>query len=118
MELDIGVRSLDGVTVVDVAGEVDLYTAPRLEEALAKASTAAGSLVVVNLTKTGYLDSTALRVLTSALKRVRDRQGGMAVVSAQPKITKLFTLTGLDQVFTICTTEGEAITSVRTPPAP
>lgn len=113
MELQVGVRSNGGVAVVDVAGEVDLYTAPRLEEALTRAAAAAPPLVVVNLIHTTYLDSTALRVLTTALKRVRERDGEIALVSTQPKIAKLFSITGLDQLFPMCAAEGEAFDKVR-----
>jgi len=114
MELQIGARTEGTVTVIDVAGEVDLYTAPRLEEALARGAAGAPPLVVVNLSKTTYMDSTALRVLTAALKRVRERDGALALVSTQPKIAKLFSITGLDQVFPICATEPEAIEKART----
>lgn len=113
MDLQVGMRTQDAVTVVDVAGEVDLYTAPRLEEALARVSPAGPPLVVVNLARTTYLDSTALRVLTATLKRVREQKGEIALVITQPKIVKLFSITGLDQVFPICGTEGEAFGKVR-----
>jgi anti-sigma B factor antagonist len=117
MELDVAVRTSGNVTVVDVTGEVDLYTAPRLEEALAKASGRTPPLIVVNLGKTTYLDSTALRVLTAVFKRVRERQGEMAIAEVQPKIAKLFTLTGLDQVLPLCPTEREALDKVHQPRA-
>jgi len=113
MELQIGARREGTVTVIDVAGEVDLYTAPRLEEALTSGSTGAPPLVVVNLSKATYMDSTALRVLTAALKRVRERDGALTLVSTHPKIAKLFTITGLDQVFSIYADEPEAIEKAR-----
>lgn len=117
MDLDVAVRTDGNVTVVDVSGEVDLYTAPRLEEALAKASGRTPPLIVVNLGRTTYLDSTALRVLTAVFKRVRERQGEMAIAEVQPKIAKLFTLTGLDQVMPLCPTEREALDKVQQRPA-
>lgn len=113
MELQVAMRTQDAVTVVDVAGEVDLYTVPRLEEALARISPAMPPLLVVNLTRTTYLDSTALRVLSATLKRVREQQGEIALVITQPRIVKLFAITGLDQVFPICGTEDEAFGRVR-----
>jgi anti-sigma B factor antagonist len=117
MDLDVAVRTDGNVTVVDVSGEVDLYTAPRLEEALTKASGRTPPLIVVNLGRTTYLDSTALRVLTAVFKRVRERHGGMAIAAVQPKIAKLFTLTGLDQLLPLCPTEREALDKVHQPPA-
>ncbi len=117
MELQITVRTEGSVSVVDVAGEVDLYTAPKFEEALTRAAAATPPLVIVNLTRTTYLDSTALRVLTAARKRVQERDGEIALVSTQPKIDKLFTITGLDQLFPLCATEGEALRKVRATPS-
>ena len=113
MEVQIGARTEGPVTVIDVAGEVDLYTAPRLEEALTRGSAGAPPLVVVNLSRTTYMDSTALRVLTAALKRVHEREGTLTLVSTQPNIAKLFTITGLDQVFSIYADEPEAIEKAR-----
>ncbi len=113
MELQVDVRNHGSVSVVDVAGEVDLYTAPRLEEALTRAAAATPPRIVVNLTRTTYLDSTALRVLTAARKRVQERSGEIALVATQPKITKLLTITGLDQLFLLCATEGEALERVQ-----
>ncbi len=113
MDFEVGVRSEGTVTVVDVAGEVDLYTAPRLEDALTRGATGAPPLVVVNLARTTYMDSTGLRVLTAALKRVRERDGELALVSTEAKIAKLFTITGLDQVFSLSATESEALARVR-----
>lgn len=118
MEIEVQTRMKDNVTVIDVTGEVDLYTAPRLEEALGRAAAATPPFIIVNLAQTTYLDSTALRVLTAALKRVRERGGSIALAQAQPRIAKLFSLTGLDQVFSLCGTEHEALTAVRAQPQP
>jgi len=109
MELQLAVRTDGAVAVVTITGEVDLYTAPRLEEALVRACAETPPRVVVNLAGVVYMDSTALRVLTAALKRVRERGGELAIVVTQPKIAKLFTITGLDQLFPICPTEAEAL---------
>jgi len=118
MELHVEVRTQKGVSIVDVAGEVDLYTAPRLEEALTRAAAGTPPLIVINLTQTTYLDSTALRVLTAALKRTRERNGEFVLVSTQPKIAKLFSITGLDQLFAFCATEDEALRKVPSHSSP
>ena len=113
MEFQVEARTEGAVTVITITGELDLYTAPRLEEALARASAGTPPRVVVDLARTAYMDSTALRVLTAALKRFRERGGELAIVVTQPPIAKLFTITGLDQVFPICPTESEALARAR-----
>lgn len=116
MDLQINARTIDGVTILDVVGEVDLYTAPQLEEGLRKASSGTRPLLAVNLTRVTYLDSTALSVLTESHKRVQVRQGAMVVIATQPTIQKIFRITGLGTVLPVVATEGEAIEQLRTQP--
>jgi len=119
MDLQVNVRTEGPVTILGVGGEVDLYTAPRLEEALSRATSGPRPLVVVDLTGTTYLDSTALRVLTSHLKRAREQHGEIVLVSTDPRLSKIFAITGLHQVFAISATEEEALARLRAhPPAP
>jgi anti-sigma B factor antagonist len=95
--------------VIAVAGEIDLFTAPELKSALAAAVEGGRTRIVVDLTETSFLDSTALGVLIGAVKRLRTRDGVLTIVNVDRNIAKTFEITGLDQIFTICPTRGEAI---------
>src|SRR5213078_419069 len=57
--------------VVAVRGEIDLFTAPELKQKLTDAIEGGKSRIVVDLTDTTFLDSTALGVLIGAVKRLR-----------------------------------------------
>ncbi|TMI90664.1 MAG: STAS domain-containing protein [Bacillati bacterium ANGP1] len=113
MELKIGVRNVGETTILDVAGELDLYTVPRLDEGLRTAASAARPLLVVNLAGVAYIDSTALKILTDHQKRVRALHGELAVVAGQPAIAKIFKITGLDKVMYVVATEREALEKVN-----
>jgi anti-sigma B factor antagonist len=95
--------------VVAVAGEIDLFTAPELKAALSEAVEAGRSRIVVDLTQTTFLDSTALGVLIGAVKRLRSRDGVLTIANTDPNIAKTFEITGLDQIFTIRPTRDGAI---------
>jgi anti-sigma B factor antagonist len=95
--------------VVAVGGEIDLFTAPELKAALSEAVEAGRSRIVVDLTETTFLDSTALGVLIGAVKRLRSRDGALTIANTDPNIAKTFEITGLDQIFTIRPTREEAI---------
>jgi len=95
--------------VVAVAGEIDLFTAPELKAMLSEAVEAGRTRIVVDLTETSFLDSTALGVLIGAVKRLRSRDGVLTIVNTDPNIAKTFEITGLDQIFTIRPTRAEAI---------
>jgi anti-sigma B factor antagonist len=95
--------------VVAVTGEIDLFTAPELKAVLSEAVEAGRTRIVVDLTETSFLDSTALGVLIGAVKRLRSRDGVLTIVNTDPNIAKTFEITGLDQIFTIRPTRDEAI---------
>ncbi|MBA2426280.1 MAG: STAS domain-containing protein [Actinobacteria bacterium] len=108
MELGLAVKDVDSYAVVDVAGEIDVYTAPKLREKLIELVSAGSHHVIVNLEGVDFLDSTGLGVLVGALKRVKAHDGSLALVCTQDKILKIFQITGLDKVFAIYSSEGEA----------
>ena len=99
----------DGRHVVAVRGEIDLFTAPELKAVLSEAVEAGRTRIVVDLTETTFLDSTALGVLIGAVKRLRSRDGVLTIVNTDANIAKTFEITGLDQIFTIRPTRDEAI---------
>lgn len=113
MEVQLHVRRIDGIPVLDVTGELDIYTSPKLRTAIQDVLTAGTPRVVVNLLNTTYLDSTALSVLTSALKQAREAGGTVALVYNQPQIEKIFTITGLHEVFPVYRNETEAVSAAR-----
>ncbi|MGI8774621.1 MAG: anti-sigma factor antagonist [Actinomycetota bacterium] len=101
MELGLDVSSVGDHSVVDVKGEIDVYTAPKLREKLIELVSEGSYNVVVNLEGVDFLDSTGLGVLVGALKRVKAHDGNLALVCTQDKILKIFKITGLTKVFPI-----------------
>ncbi|MEA2285995.1 MAG: anti-sigma factor antagonist [Solirubrobacteraceae bacterium] len=95
--------------VVAVSGEIDLFTAPELKSALGEALESGHTRIVVDLSNTTFLDSTALGVLIGAVKRLRSRDGVLTIVNTDPNIAKTFEITGLDQIFTIRGTRDQAV---------
>jgi anti-sigma B factor antagonist len=98
--------------VVGVRGEIDLFTAPELKQKLTDAIEGGKSRIVVDLTETTFLDSTALGVLIGAVKRLRSRDGALVIVNVDQNIAKTFEITGLDQIFTIVGARDEAVAAL------
>jgi anti-sigma B factor antagonist len=95
--------------VVAVRGEIDLFTAPELKQVLTEAIEQGKRRVVVDLSETSFLDSTALGVLIGAVKRLRSNGGALAIVNVDRNIAKTFEITGLDQIFTLLGSRDEAL---------
>lgn len=88
-------------TVVEVRGEVDLYTGPRLKERLLQLIEGGRLRLAVDLDGVEFLDSTGLGILIGALKRCREGDGALALVSPRDPVMKVLAITGLDRVFPI-----------------
>ena len=101
MDLGLDVTQRDRWTVLAVSGEVDVATAPRLREQLVQLVNQGNHHLVVDLEGVDFLDSTGLGVLVGALKRVRLQDGELTLVCTQPRIVKVFDITGLSKVFTL-----------------
>jgi anti-sigma B factor antagonist len=101
MELSLSTRTVAGRRVLEVAGEIDVYTAPQLRQRLISLVEAGDRQVVVDLGRVDFLDSTGLGVLVGALKRLRSVNGELTLVCAQERLLKIFRITGLDRVFTL-----------------
>jgi anti-sigma B factor antagonist len=109
VDLKLGHHVRDGIEVIDVQGEIDIYTAPRLRELLIDLVSQGSYRLVVNLDKVGFLDSTGLGVLVGGLRRVRAHDGSLDLVCTQQRILKILKITGLTEVFGIYETVDQAI---------
>ncbi|WP_163512216.1 anti-sigma factor antagonist [Fodinicola acaciae] len=109
MELKLATRSEGARTIVEVGGEIDVYTAPRLREKLIELVGAGNTHIVVDMERVEFLDSTGLGVLAGALKRVNAQNGSLRLVCTQDRILKIFRITGLEKVFPIFATVTEAV---------
>jgi anti-sigma B factor antagonist len=109
VDVSVASRTVDGTTVVDVTGEIDVYTAPALREKLTALVDDGHVDLVVNLTEVRFMDSTGLGLLVGVLKRVRGLDGRLQLVIDSERLLKVFRITALTQVFTIRETVDEAL---------
>jgi len=96
---------------IELGGEIDLYTAPEFKERMIELIDGGKRRIVVDLTKATFIDSTTLGVLVGGVKRLRPAGGALALVCTDQNISKIFEITGLDRVFSIHATRGEALQS-------
>ena len=105
----------DGLAVASVVGEADLYTAPELKSALGALVENGAHSVLVDLSRTTFLDSTTLGVLMGAVRRLRSRGGQIAIACSDPNIRKIFQITLLDRIFAMFDSTEAGIEHLRQP---
>jgi anti-sigma B factor antagonist len=101
MDLDVDTSQVGSASALTLRGEIDVYTAPRLRQAIIDLVDGGATRIVVDMRAVDFLDSTGLGVLVGGLKRVKVKEGSLSIVTTQDKILKIFDITGLNKVFPI-----------------
>ena len=93
-----------------LAGEIDLYTAPRLQSELAAAlATEQPVRLVVDMSGVEFCDSTGMNVLLAAHRRAREQGGYLELARPGPAVRKILQVTGLETVFTVLEDPAAAV---------
>jgi anti-sigma B factor antagonist len=94
-------QDVGGRTVVLPRGELDLATHQEFAEAISEVFTSGHAQLVVDLTDTTFVDSTALGTLVSARRRAHSMGGSLTIRCGDERLLRLFQVTSLDKVFAI-----------------
>ena len=79
--MDVRSSQSEGTARIELHGELDIGTAPKLDEAVGRALDDGCREVVLDLGGTTFMDSTGLNALIRAARAVDARRGRMAVLS-------------------------------------
>jgi anti-sigma B factor antagonist len=115
-ELDLVTARHGSCAVIRVGGEVDLGTASALGDAAVSAMHDIGPNIVLDLTDVAFMDSTGLKVLLAIHKRAQLAGGRLVLACAPRPVTRVVTITGLDQTFAVCDTVERALSTCRDAP--
>ena len=101
--LEASIEKRDDVSIIHTKGEVDVASAPTLAAYVHLALANAAPLLVINLEAVTFVDSSGLGVLVESQKEAqRTTTGGeLRLVISEPRILKVFEVTGLNRAFSI-----------------
>lgn len=100
------------VSVVLVDGYLDFDAAPALKESIVSQIDEGSRHLVIDLTRTEFIDSTAIGVLVGALKRIQESSGSLAVVCTYENIRDIFALVGLDDMLPLHRSREDALSAI------
>ena len=103
------VVSDEWLETISLEGELDAYTAPQLQEAVAAALNEGLAWLVVDLTRVEYIDSVGLGILIGGVKRAGERGGDLAVVSNRRNICKVFDVSGTAEMLNVVGDVAQAV---------
>ena len=93
--------------IVDVRGEVDLSTAPVLDERLSQLTDV--HKLVVDLSGVSFLDSSGLGVLVRTSNKLEEHGGVIRLVVNHPQVLKVLEITGLASTLSVFSTLDQAL---------
>jgi anti-anti-sigma factor len=102
----------DGIAVLTVGGEIDLVTAPALEEAIGGVVADEPTALIIDLSAVDFLASAGLKLLAATHERICD-SAQFAVVAHGPATRRPIHLTGLDKTFLVYPTLDDALTELQ-----
>lgn len=92
-------------------GALDLFAAPELKRNLLEAVGDGAREIVLDLSCTALLDSTALGALLTAHRRLDGQGGQLTIVPGPATVMRVFRLTGLDAIFAFAATRELALST-------
>ena len=108
--MDVHSRRAEGALVIDVKGQVDLFSSPKLRSAILEAfNTTQGTRIAINLGEVTYMDSSGVASLVEGLQMARTKKRGLVLFGLQKGTKELLELARLDKIFIIRATELEAL---------
>jgi anti-sigma B factor antagonist len=117
-EFHVAVASLTReLAVVSVWGELDLYTAARVQTGIAEAGAVGADTVIVDLSDTSFIDSAALGVLVQETKRLEGRGHSLVLVTSDPRTIRVVEVTGLNRVLRTYATLQDAVCELVSGPS-
>lgn len=111
-ELQINSQVLYGTPIVSLQGELDSYSSGRVRQILDALVDGDRPVILIDVVGLEYIDSSGLGVLVSALKRVGDRAGTLALIGPTNDVARVLRVTGLDRLFKVYIDEADALSGI------
>jgi len=111
-EFQLTGRSAGDWAVIDISGEVDVTTAPRLKDAIVATISRGKTNVALNMAGVRFLDSTGLATLVGGAKRAREANGDLALIGPNEQILRVLSITNLIKVLPVHNSV-EALTGIK-----
>jgi anti-sigma B factor antagonist len=104
-------KDASGVAVLQVEGQLIVGNRQELKELVQAALDQGERRLLIDFSRTGYIDSSGLGALVSISKKIREAGGELRLSGLNEDLRSLFELTKLDTLFAIAETPQQALAS-------
>lgn len=115
--MEIEINKKDGITFIKPLDSIEAMNSNEFKRKMIDVINQDNHSIVLNFANVPFIDSCGLGNLISILKLLSMKNGNIVICQARNEIIKLFNLTNLDQVFSLCKDEKEAVEFLKNHPA-
>lgn len=107
--LKIEEEKKDNKTLVRIEGRLDTSSSPILEKKINNLMEEQKLHLVLDFAGVEYLSSAGMRVLLSATKKVKAKNGGLVIFAVIDEVLEIIKMAGFERILSICDDEEEAL---------
>jgi len=111
--MQINVKMLEQITLVELAGDVDASTAPSVQDKVLPLVLSSNSKILLDMIKVPYMSSAGLRMLLSLFRQVTAKDGKLILVGLSEEISETMSITGFLDFFKTCETVEAGIEALN-----
>jgi anti-sigma B factor antagonist len=111
-ELALDVTAQDGVPVLAVRGDLDIYTHEQLRQLFKDGDVLEAPHVVVDLSAVGFLDSSGVGSIVVANRAAAGEGTTLHLVAEEQRVLKLLALTGVDRTIPVHPSLADALAAI------
>jgi anti-sigma B factor antagonist len=110
--MDINVKTVDQVTVVEIVGDIDGNTAPQLQAQISP-FVLPESKILLDMSQVGYMSSAGLRLLLSTYRQVSSNKARIVLAGVNEEIQDTMSATGFLRSFTVHDTVEAGLAALK-----
>lgn len=107
--MQIDIKEMDGIKIVNFTGNLDTNTAPEAESQINGLLENGASKILVNFENLNYISSAGLRVLLATAKKMLATGGSLKVCSLNNTVQEVFDISGFNTILSLAANEADAL---------
>ena len=104
---------VDGIPILRVNGEIDIYTAPAFKDAINELTAQGFANILIDMTDVAFMDSSGFGTLLSASKPLRPIGGTLSLCGCNEAITRMLEITRLNTIIPLYRMREDALDSIK-----
>lgn len=104
---------IQGIPILNVVGDIDIYTAPRFKEGITELITQGHTNILIDMAGVDFMDSSGFGTLLSATKPLRPVGGSLSLCGCNEAITRMLEITRLNTLFKVYKNREEALQQMQ-----